>query len=456
MYLLFQMVKLHNLKSLLMENSIVQFLAVCLISAAFGAAIIMIRYRYRPKKTKYANNTDRAYIEIDLNNLEHNVKVLKNAIPAGCELMAVVKAQAYGHGMYEIATYVNRMGIKAFAVATIDEGIEMRRSGISGDILILGYTAPERAGELRKYDLMQTLIDYDYALLLHEQGYDIKAHIKVDTGMHRLGFDVDDIEKIAEVFSMKHIKVCGIYTHLCVADSLDEQDIRFTNFQIDNFYKLLGSLKDKGIIIPKIHIQSSYGLLNYPDLKCDYVRVGIALYGVLSYPGDRTRLQLDLRPVLSWRTRVILLRKIKKGDSVGYGRAFVADRDSMIAVLPVGYADGFPRNLSGKSYVLIKGRKAPVVGTVCMDQLAVDVTDIPGIKVGETVTLIGREGNEEISAPVVAESSGSISNELLSRMGRRLKVVCTNGKKGRRNALLCPAKYENAFLYMGLDTGEHK
>lgn len=417
--------KLLHLQALLVENSIVHYFMVCLTSVVFGVVLTVLWNKNKPKKEKHIVDTDRAYLEIDLNNLEHNVKVLKKAMLPKCELMAVVKAKAYGHGIYEIATHINRIGVKAFAVATIDEGIELRRYGVSGEILILGYTAPTRAKELLKYDLTQTLIDYEYASILNNRGYDVKAHIKIDTGMHRLGFDKEDADSISAVFSMKHIKVSGIYTHLCAADSLEEEDIYFTNMQIESFYKLLKLIKEKGIIIPKIHIQSSYGLLNYPKLKCDYVRVGVALYGVLSSPNDKTKLQLDLRPVLSLKSRVILLREIKKGDSVGYSRSFVANRDSLIAVLPVGYADGYPRNLScGKSYVLINGYKAPVVGKICMDQLTVDVTDIPDVKVGIVVTLIGKDGNEEIAAPMVADNSESITNELLSRMGQRLNIIC--------------------------------
>lgn len=416
--------KLLHIQKLFVENSIVHYFAVCLTSVVFSVVLTAMWNKYKPKKAKHTADTDRAYLEIDLNNLEHNVKVLKRAMPQKCELMAVVKAEAYGHGLYEIATHLNKIGVKAFAVATIDEGIKLRQYGVLGEILILGYTAPARAKELRKYDLTQTLIDYKYALLLDKQGYDVMTHIKVDTGMHRLGFDAKDIEKISAVFSMKHIKVSGIYTHLCAADSIDEKDIFFTNVQIESFYNLLNQLKEKGITIPKIHIQSSYGLLNYPELKCDYVRVGVSLYGVLSSPNDRTKLHLDLRPVLSLKSRVILLREIKKGESVGYSRSFVANRDSLIALLPVGYADGYPRNLScGKSYVLINGHQAPVVGKICMDQLAVDVTDIPNVKTGSIATLIGKDGKEEITAPMVAESAESITNELLSRMGHRLNII---------------------------------
>lgn len=223
---------------------------------------------------------------------------------------------------------------------------------------------------------------------------------------------------------MKNLNITGIFTHLSSADSLEEKDVEFTRKQINSFYNLLDKLKAGGVNIPKIHIQSSYGLLNYPELECDYVRMGIALYGVLSSPGDMTKLQLDLKPVLSLKARVILIREVKQGESVGYGRAFTATRDSLIGILPVGYADGVPRSLScGNSYVLINGQYAPVVGRICMDQLAVDVTDIRGINIDSVATLIGKDGNEEITAQAAAGSADSITNELLSRMGRRLVIV---------------------------------
>ena len=242
--------------------------------------------------------------------------------------------------------------------------------------------------------------------------------------MHRLGFSTEDKDKILAAFSLKHIKVAGIFTHLCAADSLEENDVAFTNKQIGSFNKVLDWLKSSGLNIPKVHIQSSYGLLNYPELECDYIRVGVALYGVLSSTNDKTKLELDLRPVLSLKAKVVLIRKIKQGESVGYSRAFTATRDSLIAILPIGYADGFPRNLScGNSYVLIGGRQAPIVGKICMDQLAVDVTDIPNVKTGSIATLIGKDGKEEITAPMVAESAESITNELLSRMGHRLNII---------------------------------
>lgn len=418
--------KLTGLESLLIYNSLVHFLAVSALSVGCGILAAeccgaLYGKKKRGGRCSAMRGKDRAWIELDQDSLRHNVNEFRNAMRPGCELMAVMKAEAYGHGMYEAAVCVSRMGVNAFAVASVEEGIRLRRFGISGEILILGYTDPERAKELCRYDLTQTLIDYPYARLLNQQHKAVKVHVKVDTGMHRLGFGKGEADRIAHVFSMKYLKVCGIYTHLCAADSLEAEDVRFTKQQIGSFYGLLEKLKERGIAIPKVHIQSSYGFLNYPELPCDYVRAGIALYGVLSAPGDRTRLELDLRPVLSLKSKVVLIRKIRTGESVGYGRAFTAERDSRIAVLPLGYGDGLPRNLScGRTQAVIRGQRVPVIGRICMDQLMVDITDAHGIFVGDTATFIGWDGSMEATAPDLADQGGTITNELLSRLGGRL------------------------------------
>lgn len=418
--------KLTGLESLLIQNSLVHFLAVSALSVGCGILAAeccgaLYGKKKRGGRCSAMRGKDRAWIELDQDSLRHNVNEFRNAMRPGCELMAVMKAEAYGHGMYEAAVCVSRMGVNAFAVASVEEGIRLRRFGISGEILILGYTDPERAKELCRYDLTQTLIDYPYARLLNQQHKAVKVHVKVDTGMHRLGFGKGEADRIAHVFSMKYLKVCGIYTHLCAADSLEAEDVRFTKQQIGSFYGLLEKLKERGIAIPKVHIQSSYGFLNYPELPCDYVRAGIALYGVLSAPGDRTRLELDLRPVLSLKSKVVLIRKIQTGESVGYGRAFTAERDSRIAVLPLGYGDGLPRNLScGRTQAVIRGQRVPVIGRICMDQLMVDITDAHGIFVGDTATFIGWDGSMEATAPDLADQGGTITNELLSRLGGRL------------------------------------
>lgn len=416
--------KLLHLQTLFIQNSIIHFLMVFIISVIFSIIITIFLNRYKIKNKKYISDTDRAYIEIDLKNLEHNVHILQKAMPQKCQLMAVVKANAYGHGAFEISTHLDKIGIKAFAVATIDEGIRLRKYGIRGEILILGYTDIHRASELKKYNLTQTLIDLNYANALNKQGINIKVHIKIDTGMHRLGIYSNDFNAVKNIFTFKNIKVCGIYTHLCCSDSLDPDDITFTREQINKFYSLIGALKESGITIPKLHIQSSYGLMNYPDLKCDYVRIGIALYGVLSSPNDNTILKLDLRPVLSLKSKVVLIRSIQKGDSVGYDRSFIATKDSRIAIVPVGYGDGFPRNLScGNSMVRINQYLVPIIGHICMDQLIIDITNVEDISIGDTVTLIDSKTYNRLNAPDIAEHADSISNELLCGMGSRLPIV---------------------------------
>lgn len=415
------------LGDIIVENSLINYLIVCLLSVLFSIVAMIFINKFATRrnsiKKKWCFETERAWIELNLDNLAYNVNALQKVMPEKSTLMAVVKTQAYGHGAFQIATSLNQMGVKAFAVATIDEGIQLRRYGICGEILILGYTNPNRAKELKKYDLMQTLIDFKYAKALNRQKIAVKAHIKIDTGMNRLGVSFDNINEVKMIFSMKYIKVCGIYTHLCCADTLLPEDVEFSENQIDNFYYLIDKLKEWGVQIPKVHIQSSYGLLNYPQLVCDYVRVGIALYGVLSKPDENTRVKIDLHPVLSLKARVVLIRSVSKQDTVSYGRRFQAKRDSLIAIVSIGYGDGFPRHLScEKGGVLIRGQYAPIVGRICMDQLAVDITEIEDVSVGNVATLIGFD-TMDIAAPNIAQHFNSISNELLCRMGARLPII---------------------------------
>jgi len=418
--------KIFGLQRLLLENSILYFASVVVASVIAALAVLLLQRYLKKRKstTPLTQNTNRSWIEVDLNNLKYNAKILQAVMQKGCELMAVVKAEAYGHGAIKVSACLNQMGVKAFAVATIEEGIELRQHGIQGEILILGYTNSTNVKQLHRYKLIQTVIDYNYACLLNDVGYDIKVHIKIDTGMHRLGLEKEDVNKIAEIFEFKHIEVSGIYTHLCVSDCNNEDTIEFTHLQISTFNSLIQTLTQRGIKLPKIHIQSSYGLLNYPELQCDYARIGIALYGVLSVSDNETKLQPDLRPVLALKSQIALIRDVKSGESIGYGRTFITKKDSRIAVLPIGYADGLPRNLScGKSEVLINGSRVPMIGRICMDQLIIDITEAPEVEIGDTVTIIGRDGNDEISAAEVAENADSITNELLSRMGARLNRI---------------------------------
>lgn len=368
--------------------------------------------------------TDRAWIEIDFMNIKHNVSFLKSIMNKGCKLMAVVKANAYGHGSTEIARYLNQLGVDSFAVATLDEGISLRKQGIKGEILVLGYTSPFRFQDLITYNIIQTIIDYDYGKKVNEFNQNIAVHIKIDTGMHRLGIKTSDVLQIKELLLCKSLNVKGMFTHLCVADSNDEKDIRYTQSQIDNFYQLVDELKKDGIDIPKIHLQSSYGLLNYPNIPCDYARIGIALYGSLSELGDKTKINPNFLPVLSLRARVAMVRELEEGECMGYGLTFLAHRNSKVAVVSIGYGDGYPRNLSkGAGRVLVHGQYAGIIGNICMDQLLIDVTDIDEVKEGDIVTLIGKDSDKEIKAVEVSSASDTLANELLSRLGSRLKRI---------------------------------
>lgn len=413
--------KVTGLETLLIDNSIIHFMAVAIGSLLVAVILVKLLNIKHTHKAKSIGSSDRAWAEINMANLRHNVEVIQQVIPDGCQIMAVVKANAYGHGDLPISVELNRIGINAFAVATIDEGVRLRKKGIKGEILILGYTPATRATELSHYNLSQTIVDVEHAKELNGFGKKIKVHIKVDTGMNRLGENYQHVSEIASIFEYKNLEITGIFTHLCVSDSIREGDVAFTNQQSQRFYKLLDELKERGIKIPKIHIQSSYGLINYPELRCDYVRVGIALYGVLSTPEANTKYSLDLRPVLALKSKIALVRTIAVGESIGYGRSFVAQERMKSAVIPIGYADGIPRSLSIKNgHVLIGGCRLPIIGRICMDQLLVDVTDIQKVKRGDIVTLIGKDGAEEITAEQVAENAGTITNEILSRLSARI------------------------------------
>ena len=362
--------------------------------------------------------TSRAWREIDTAALAHNVSVLRGALPPGCELMAVVKADAYGHGAAAIVPQLLSLGVRAFAVATLDEGAQLRAFGADGTVLILGYTPPERAGELARLGLTQTVADLAHAKALSAQGVPLHVHLKTDTGMHRLGIAWDAPEDVLAVLRTENLTVDGIFSHLCCAGSLTPDDIAFTREQIRRFSSLTSALAARGVSLPKLHLQSSYGLLNYPELRFDYVRAGLALYGAAEGAAARS---LGLRPVLSLKARIASVRTVAKGECVGYDRAFTARRETHIAILPIGYADGYPRALSSAGLVRLRGRLAPVAGRVCMDQLAVDITDIPEAAVGDVAELIG--GASPLRAGEVAARCGTIPNELLSRLGTRLPVI---------------------------------
>lgn len=369
----------------------------------------------------------RAWIELDREALKNNVDVLRAHLPQGCRLMPAVKANAYGHGDVLIAKELNRLGIDAFCVACASEGVKLRLAGVEGEILILGYTHPEQFFMLKRYGLTQTVVDYPYAVELNGYGEKLPVHIGIDTGMHRLGERSENLDHICGIFAMENLKVDGLFTHLCAADTKDPSDRAFTEAQAEAFYRVAEEIEKRGWPCPKLHLLSSYGILNYPEYASGCVRPGIALYGMLSTKEDTDRWGKQLRPVLSLKARVAAVRTLRKGESAGYGRQFVAGEETRIATLAIGYADGLPRRLSnGEGVVLLHGQRAPVAGRICMDQTIVDVSRIPGVQAGDVAVVIGRSGAEEISACELAQRAGTITNEILSGLGERLcrMTVC--------------------------------
>lgn len=372
--------------------------------------------------------TDRAWREVDLNALAHNARVLQGVLASGCRLMAVVKADAYGHGAIPVSRRLEAEGVKAFAVACLEEGIALRRSGIQGKILILGYTPPEMASQICRWKLVQTVADENHGQALAAQGVPLSVHLALDTGMHRLGVPAEDHKALQHLYELPNLNIEGVFSHLCVSDSLEAEDVSFTHAQLERFYGAVRWLRTHGLDPGEIHIQASYGIWNLPPQPCSWARAGIALYGVFSndMPTERT---LDLHPALSLRARVASVRTLLPGEGAGYGLAFRADQMRRLAVVTIGYADGLPRSLSQqKGEVLLHGMRCPMVGRMCMDQLMADVTNVPCVKPGDVATIIGTDGEEVIRAEDVAGQCGTITNELLSRLGHRLPIIadCQN------------------------------
>ena len=405
---------------LLVDNSLVHFITVSLVTAA--VSLLLLRLLSFLKQKPFERG--RAWIELDRSALRHNAALLRSLLPKSCELMPAVKANAYGHGAVPVAKALKQMGVSAFCVACVSEGIELRKSGVGGEILILGYTHPKDFPLLRRYRLTQTIVDDEYALMMKRYGKKLHVHLGIDTGMHRLGVGAEDIERLCGIFQIKNVKVEGAFTHLCTDDADTPSDKAFVKKQAQVFFEVIDALNHRGCYPKKVHLLSSCGVLNYPELCGDYARIGIALYGVRSDRLDYDASKAGLRPVLSLKARVASVRQLEPHEGAGYGLAFTARRPTRLAALCIGYADGLPRSLSCENgAVLIRGERAPIVGRVCMDQTLVDVTDIPGVQGGDVAVVIGRMGKEEISVYDIAESAGTITNEILSGLGARLKRI---------------------------------
>ena len=338
--------------------------------------------------------------------------------------MPAVKANAYGHGAVLIAGALQDMGIDAFCVATAVEGAELRQAGIRGIILVLGYTDPDDFSLLEQYHLTQTVVSLVYARELNGYGKPLSVHIAIDTGMHRLGERWNDTDVLKAICRMENLQVNGAFTHLCTAASTDKAGQAFTRRQAQRFYTAVRRLRADNIVIPKVHLLGSYGILRCPKAPGDYARPGIALYGVLENAEDTANCPIPLQPVLSLKARIAVVHQLLPGEGAGYGLAFTAERKTVLATASIGYADGLTSQLGrGQGRALLHGHSAPIVGRICMDQCLLDVTDVPNVQTGDEAVFIGISGHKSISACELAATSGTITNELLSRLGLRLTRV---------------------------------
>ena len=358
----------------------------------------------------------RSWVEIDLRAVAGNYRIYRAHAAKNYDVMAVVKADAYGHGDVKVASVLQNLGVTSFAVSNIDEAINLRRGGIVGRILILGYTPPSSVDALLEYDITQTLLSDEYAALFANKG--VKAQFAVDTGMNRIGLDGDDPALCSAIIHKYAASFCldGVFTHLCAADNPDAA--AFTAGQIAKFKTVVGLVSD--LALPCIHCMNSAGGL-YCEPYGDMVRLGVVLYGLK--PDYANVLPSGIKPVLTWKSVVSMVKKVRSSETIGYGRSYVAKRDMTVATIPTGYADGYSRALSDIGHVVIRGRKASVVGRVCMDQMMVDVTAIPDVAFGDEAVLIG----DGYTADDMAHDIGTIGYEIVCGISERVPKVYIGG-----------------------------
>ena len=367
----------------------------------------------------------RCYAEISLEAIGHNIREVKKRLPEGVKLLGVVKANAYGHGAVPVASYLENQ-VDYFATATIEEAVELRENGISAPILILGYVSPSQYGDLVEYDITQTIDSYAQALALEKeaarQNRKAKAHLAVDTGMTRIGFQVTehDADEAAKIADLPHIELEGMFRRFSCAD---QEDTTYCSMQMEKYDKMTALLAERGVTIPLRHICNSAGIMEFDDHRFEMVRSGIITYGI--YPSEKVKKErLDLIPALSWKSHVIHVKEVGPGIGVSYGATYVTEKPmTRIATVSAGYADGYPRALSNQGCVLIHGKKAPIIGRICMDQMMVDVTDIPDVQVEDVVTLVGTDGDETITIEEIANPAARFDYEMLCDISSRVTRV---------------------------------
>lgn len=374
------------------------------------------------------------WAEIDLTALRENYEYIRRTV--GGPVCAVVKADAYGHGDNVIARVLQEAGAAGFAVSSLGEGRHLRRGGITTPILILGYADPTYAAVLAANDLITTCYSTEYAQALSaaavKAGVKVKVHLKIDTGMGRIGFAVrsgfaETIRELEALYALPGLDICGVFQHFAVADSVEPDDERYTDEQHALFAQVVERLRADGYPVGTVHCANSAAQLRHPEWRHDLTRAGIILYGL--DPSNEVHFPA-LQPVMSLKSVVTFVKELQPGQSVSYGRTFTADRPMRVATVCVGYADGYPRMLSGgpdRGVMVIRGQRAPVVGRVCMDQTMVDVTDIPGVKMGDEVTVFGPDGGD--TADTIAAKTQTINYEVVCGLARRVpRVYKENGK----------------------------
>lgn len=377
----------------------------------------------------------RVYVTINLDSVYNNIVNLKKHLKCGTKVAAVIKTDGYGHGAVPIAFAIRDL-VDAYAVATIDEAVNLREHGVRKPVYVIGYAHESQMGRFIEYDVRPTIFTMESAVeaakAAAEMGKTIKVHVKVDTGMGRIGFrdNEESIRSIQEISALSNLEIEGIFTHFATADEKDKSKARK---QYDRFKHFTNRLEEAGVHIPIKHCSNSAAMMEMDYANMDCVRAGIAMYGL--YPSEEMdKNRTVLTPALGMKSHIVFVKEVEAGTEISYGGTFVADRKTKVATIPVGYGDGYRRSLSNKGYVLIRGQKAPILGRVCMDQFMVDVTNIDGVCKGDVVTLIGRDGEEEISVETMAELAGDTFNyEIVCDLGKRIprvfyyggKIVCT-------------------------------
>ncbi len=360
---------------------------------------------------------------IDRSALRHNFTALRERVPPSVKVMAVVKANAYGHGAVEVASELESQGCDCLGVALCEEGVGLREAGITAPIIVLGGTYPDQIKGLLHYNLTPVVFDMRILSELNDMAREarrvVDIHLKVDTGMGRLGLLPHQVPPFLDrLKGLDHIHLAGVLSHFATAD---EEDRNYAERQLASFLAVVETIRGRGYDPKLIHMANSAAAVDLPASHFNLIRPGIMLYG--SYPGRQFREKIDLKPAMKIKTEILQLKKVPKGFPVSYGRRYVTGRESVIATIPAGYGDGYPRSLSGSGELLVRGKRAGVTGTICMDLTMLDVTSIEGVSVGDEVVLLGRQGEEEIRVEEVAERAGTISYEIFCNISARVPRV---------------------------------